>query len=421
MKFEPLEYQKETLKQAIPILTQTRRVALSVFPGGGKTYMSLFMCGVLEELEKATEIIVVAPKILHKQWHDEYERFELTKLPLKTITYEALKKHAVPKEGTIYIFDEYHARLGNKKSKRTKTYTQLLRKNRNRIYRIYLSGTPFEKPIKLWPILLAEQIFDNSHFLHYITRFCGAYRGPFGWVYDGASNIPELRERLNNFMVFTDYELSVKDLPPMIQRTVVLGNSKFDPEKHGVNIHNVEKFLENPYDFIPFEDYSRVRAESAREKVEDIVSYMLDTEQPDKLVMFFHHIDVGEAIYSELKEKMEHGIYLVHGKNNGKVNNSRIESWKQSRKGILMLSLGVGSEGLNLAQYAHHMVFAEFPWQSAQLYQALKRLHRFGQEHPVIVTFLVKDKSFDKLILKVLLKKASTLEEFVGMNNMIFA
>lgn len=66
--------------------------------------------------------------------------------------------------------------------------------------------------------------------------------------------------------------------------------------------------------------------------------------------------------------------------------------------------------GLNLQQGGHHVVWFALPW-SLELYlQARARLHRSGQQHPVVVHHLTTAGTVDEQIIDRLGDKQVTLD-----------
>ena len=80
-----------------------------------------------------------------------------------------------------------------------------------------LTGTPLtSRPRDLFPLLqLARHALGRS-FVSFAKRYCDAYKGEYGWVADGASNIEELTVQLHGIMLRRT-KAEVLDLPPKIR------------------------------------------------------------------------------------------------------------------------------------------------------------------------------------------------------------
>ena len=61
--------------------------------------------------------------------------------------------------------------------------------------------------------------------------------------------------------------------------------------------------------------------------------------------------------------------------------------------------------GLNLQQGGHTIVWFGMPWSLELHTQSIARLHRQGQEHPVICHYIICEGSLDEKVYKVLQQK----------------
>ena len=82
-----------------------------------------------------------------------------------------------------------------------------------------------------------------------------------------------------------------------------------------------------------------------------------------------------------------------------------IDRWNEGRVELLLAHPASAGHGLNLQHGGCHMVWLSLPW-SLELYeQAIGRLHRSGQKHPVWNYLLLTDGTIDQLILDSLTAK----------------
>ena len=58
--------------------------------------------------------------------------------------------------------------------------------------------------------------------------------------------------------------------------------------------------------------------------------------------------------------------------------------------------------GLNLQRGGHHAIWFGLTWSLEQYEQANKRLHRQGQEHPVVIHHLIVQGGMDEAVLEAL-------------------
>lgn len=88
--------------------------------------------------------------------------------------------------------------------------------------------------------------------------------------------------------------------------------------------------------------------------------------------------------------------------------------WNEGRIDILLAHPASCAYGLNLQRGGHHVIWFGLTW-SLELYQqANKRLHRQGQEHPVIVHHLVVQGGVDEDVMKALSGKERAQESLLA-------
>lgn len=80
--------------------------------------------------------------------------------------------------------------------------------------------------------------------------------------------------------------------------------------------------------------------------------------------------------------------------------------WNNGEIDILLAHPASCGYGLNLQQGGHHAVWFGLTWSLEQYEQANKRLHRQGQEHPVVIHHLVVQSGMDVAVLEALTGKA---------------
>jgi len=87
-----------------------------------------------------------------------------------------------------------------------------------------------------------------------------------------------------------------------------------------------------------------------------------------------------------------------------------IDAWNAGKVEVLLAHPASAGHGLNLQHGGCHMVWFSLPW-SLELYeQAVGRLHRSGQRHPVWCYVLLTEKTVDLKIWKALRAKRSVSE-----------
>lgn len=89
-------------------------------------------------------------------------------------------------------------------------------------------------------------------------------------------------------------------------------------------------------------------------------------------------------------------------------------AWNDGQIDILLAHPASCAYGLNLQRGGHHVIWFGLTW-SLELYQqANKRLHRQGQEHPVIIHHLIVQGGVDEDVMRALSGKEKTQESLLN-------
>lgn len=83
-------------------------------------------------------------------------------------------------------------------------------------------------------------------------------------------------------------------------------------------------------------------------------------------------------------------------------------AWNNGEVDILLAHPASCAYGLNLQHGGHHIIWFGLTWSLEQYQQANKRLHRQGQQHPVIVHHLIVRHSVDEDVVAALESKGDT-------------
>jgi len=79
--------------------------------------------------------------------------------------------------------------------------------------------------------------------------------------------------------------------------------------------------------------------------------------------------------------------------------------WNSGKIDLLLAHPASCGYGLNLQQGGHHAIWFGLVWSLEQYEQANKRLHRQGQEHPVVVHHLIVQAGMDESVIEALKSK----------------
>lgn len=105
----------------------------------------------------------------------------------------------------------------------------------------------------------------------------------------------------------------------------------------------------------------------------------------DRLVEALAKYNLNVRVYSRAKDEID---------------------WNNGEIDILLAHPANCGYGLNLQQGGHHAIWFGLTWSLEQYEQANKRLHRQGQEHPVVIHHLIVQGGMDEVVLDALQNKS---------------
>jgi len=311
------------------------------------------------------------------------------------------------------IFDEAHF-LKNSKSQRSRAAKKIV-KNIPLIQ--MLSGTiSMSRPAELWNLLILSR---NDHHIakdwfQFIFRYCGGYKGKFGWVTDGATNMIELNEKLRSSCYIRREKRDVLDDLPAINKNVV--------EIPITNKIAIKKAVEDLISFIR-KTKGDEKAEKAMEaehlvrlsvlrklaidgKLKGIDRYLKDWKECGKKLLVF-------GIHHEPLEKLakKYNCMLIAGEITAKKKQEIVKSFIENDDLFLfcnMQSAGTGVDGLQTV--AHNAIVIELPWKPSDVMQTIGRIDRLGQENEMFATFLLNLDTIDKEMWEMLQNKEAIVE-----------
>jgi SWI/SNF-related matrix-associated actin-dependent regulator 1 of chromatin subfamily A len=273
------------------------------------------------------------------------------------------------------------------------------------------------KPVELWNLLLLidrEGCVAND-WMQFVTKYCGGYKGKFGWVTDGATNTFQLNQLLrDNCYIRREKRDVLKELPATTKQIL------------NCNITNKKKYQRAVDDFIEFirQEQGEEKAEKAQEaehlvaigqmrkltiegKLKAVEQYLKDWKEADngKLVIFGLHREQLDYLSNKFNSK------LIAGGVSSKMKSELIEDFQKNDDIFIfgnMESMGTGVDGL---QYVcSNMLITELPWRPSDLDQAIGRLDRSGQEVPVTITFMLAEGTIDTDMWDMLAEKELVTE-----------
>ena len=265
-------------------------------------------------------------------------------------------------------------------------------------------------------------------------RYCAGREGTHGWEVDGASHLDELQDRLRAAVMVRRLKKDVLTELPAKRRSVVVlpadgaGAAKtlaaesagYDAAQSAVESARLAVELakaggEDSYvaavqrlheaSGAAFAEISKLRHATALAKVPQVLEYLRDLVESEKIVIFAHHLDVLAAIAAEFT-----GCAVLTGECSQEQRQAAVDRFQNSADCRLFVgSIKAAGVGLTLTA-ASHVVFAELDWVPGNVTQAEDRCHRIGQHDAVLVEHLVLDGSLDVKMANTLVAKQQIID-----------
>lgn len=354
------------------------------------------------------------------------------------------RKPVIPFQGDakewMLIIDESQ-NIGNNASRQTKA---LIAHKSKFFYRYLLSGTPaINSPLKYFSQmeLLDESIFLNMTFSQFKNRIANVgtafsehavasfKKSELVWLFDRMKPVVS-RRRSEDFLQLPEHIIKkIYCEMPEKQAKIYEGvlNSELvrmkeidgylDAQKVRNKFPYFHLALDNPTILDNIEEANSLMPELAKaiqsfnlEKehgkvlmLKELLSKHID-EDDEKVVVWSGHpktIEQLTTIFAKYNPKCIHGqMEIESGKAVNEYRDNIIEDWKKDKNSkLLILSYITSSTSINLTQ-AKHQIFFDRSYNAVYFDQAIKRLHRTGQDRDVITEILIFDDTLDNRLDK---------------------
>ncbi len=312
------------------------------------------------------------------------------------------------------ICDEAHY-LKDKKAQRSSAMKMITKKID--LIQLLTGTAVMSKPSELWNLLV---LIKRDHLIakdwhQYIRRYCGGYRGKFGWVSDGATNIIELNEILRKTCYLRREKKDVlSELPRAIKQVIEIDIS---------NKKEIDKATENFIDYVRETQgdekadkameaehlvaIGMLRKLSAQGKLKEAEKFLREWKDCSKPKLVFFGIHREQLIY--LSEKFS--CPIIAGGTSSENKQIIKEEWIASDAPFLFINIGSGGTGLDgLQSVCSNMAIYELPWRPSDIVQVIGRLERSGQTVPPNIYFLLNFSTIDHQMWEMLKDKEAVTE-----------
>jgi SWI/SNF-related matrix-associated actin-dependent regulator 1 of chromatin subfamily A len=307
----------------------------------------------------------------------------------------------------VAIIDECHV-LANRNGPRTKAAKLLSRRIR---HIIGLSGTPIRnRPADFWAILNIIRPQDYRSFQEYAWKYCEPSRNYFSgkWEYKGATNMDALYTSIQPFTLRRDD--TVLKLPPKT-----------------LHIHPLEcdltEYREAEADFLAWLTKTKRYGKLEKAKKAEAISRMsallnlagkaktiplirwaqgVLADPDQKLVIFCNHLKMQAAL---MRQILPGGSVCINGGVAPRKRQAIVDKFQNDPQCRLLVG-GIKAAGVGLTlTAATKLAIAELPWTPTDIDQALKRIHRIGQDKPCEFYFAIAMDTLDEWLCELIQEK----------------
>ena len=314
----------------------------------------------------------------------------------------------------LIIADEAHY-LKNLKAKRTKAVLARNGLVHHTEQTILITGTPIlNRPIELYPILKVlspETIAPYNDYYKYARRYCAGRMDGFGFNDKGASNTEELNKRLRAGYMIRRTWSEIETQLPKRRYEMVLVDQTDGVKAHLTTLENAERTdFKHQKLGIDAGQMATLRRETADIKLSLTIDKIKEwVDSVDKMVIFAYHHSVIERLVNELGPDVR---VLTGGTPTNRRQNVIDDFVKYPHIKVFIGQIDAAGEGIDSLQtVCHNILFVEASWTPGAISQAIARVWRLGQTHPVLIRFLVFAHSVEEHLIRVALDKVRVIRE----------
>lgn len=340
----------------------------------------------------------------------------------------------------LIVCDEAH-KLKNTRARRTRRILDQRGLISRTVKMWFLTGTPIKnRPIDLYSLLSSTRpdlIKPYNSYLRFAYRFCGAYEDKYGLNVNGASHERDLANRIRPFMLRREQEEVLSELPAAMLDTVELDCTEEVKQLiHEEELKTVEMAGDRDPELFTLGETARIRQVLAKYKIKECLPFIKDLlEETPKIVLFYHHKSVRDAL---LKSLSKEGPVYIDGSVPAPKRHGIVEKFNTDPACRVFLGqIQACGEGLDGLQHnCHTAVFIEPSWSPTDITQCIGRLKRLGQQYMVNAYILVikstleakmmgtahwKESVMNKIIQKTGEKTMSLEQEVATLNKQLGA
>lgn len=400
--------------------------------GLGKTVQALALIKLHQK--ELLPAIVVAPTSVKLQWHHEIlekcgtagfltqvissgKEIAAPGFDIYVTTYDLIKNEKcfslVADNIKLIIIDECQ-RIKNHLSQRAKAIQKIC-KNVEHI--IPMSGTPIKNHAgEYFTVLnlIAPRVFPQ--YATFIEKECDSYQSGWGYKVGGLRNPEAFHEKTKDFILRRTKDEVLKDLPALSRKFFHAELDRRLNKAYAEALTELEELYYNDESdaFTRSSNMlaimTKMRQVTGIGKVVQCVDFVTEFIESNerKIVVFAHHHAavsmLQESLNKWLLENHHEPCLNLHSGLNGDKRQELIENFRDNNHRVMIASTLAAGEGLNL-QFCADAVMLERQWNPANEEQAEGRFHRFGQQYPVSITYMIASETIDEYFTELVESK----------------
>lgn len=142
--------------------------------------------------------------------------------------------------------------------------------------------------------------------------------------------------------------------------------------------------------------------EKIHDKKLDALDHIINTTGSPILVAYWYQSDLAL-----IQERFPQAIRFDGSQ-------SMIDDWNNQKIPLMLIQPSASGHGINIQFGGHTLVWYTVPWSLENHEQTLKRLHRQGQTHPVIMHYLITEGTVDLKIIQAIQRKQLNEQELLN-------
>ncbi|KAL5253920.1 hypothetical protein ACHWQZ_G013622 [Mnemiopsis leidyi] len=357
-----LPFQKEGVEFALSL---DGRALIADDMGLGKTIQAL--CA-MQEYRSEWPLLIICPSSLRLTWSEAVtswlpdikysdvnvilkggDRIGSEKITI--LSYDLLTKFNLQRKFNCAIADESHF-IKNAKTVRCKAAASILQNTKRCLL---LSGTPaLSRPIELFTQLRCVNKKLMPSYEEFGMRYCCAKKTPWGWDFNGNSNLEELNIFMSaNFMIRRLKKDVLDQLPGKRRKKIVIeAKSSKSLNAAATSASTASK---STYQACLFEYYS----ETAMAKLPGVISYVSELLESDKKFLLFAHHKTMMGGLQDFLRKQGVQFIMIEGNTPAERRQEQCDWFQSERKcKVALLSLTAANAGSCSKQKTVYTVLA---------------------------------------------------------------